>query len=357
MKAKILLGATALLCGHHAFAVSTTGNEPPTPVQSPHVTWVSGLTVMACQTSAHSEHVCGHSDMPVSVGYVQRIIPGNFLAINGATWIVQSINRYSICGFTAGSKAILCQQINLLKTRSKFEINYVDGALYFSLIGRIPDTNDTTVSEFATRFTTALASASDALQRSLSHTAIKSARPTTELPQSVMIPGEGGGTCNYGDEEYECSPSPGRPDEPGGGADNGGAGNGAAPAVGDAPATPPPTPTSSTCIPGPITVCITRPPPPPLVDPVDPPPPLPSQPPISFCGTFGLFCPSNDPPIQNSGPYEERVKQCEFDYEMDLDECQAYRMASDARSYRACKERAAVKLSNCLTKARGKSGD
>lgn len=117
---------------------------------------------------------------------------------------------------------------------------------------------------------------------------------------------------------------------------------------------PPVNQSGQNCVAGPITICTIKPPPP---DPfMDPDPFKPVSPPSinwSLCSVFGIFCTAQEPlPKPQPHTSDEQVALCMEQYDADMDECRAYRRATDARTYRACKERAANYLSQCLKQAR-----
>lgn len=292
-------------------AVNNVALQPPI-----QVLWKSGLNLEICTFEKPSRTLCGKTRMPASVGKVKKIYQGNFVSAETVSWLVISHGSASVCGFGENPKKVSCAKIKSFENVDDFNIEIRNSAYHFSFSLNSLARRKNELQAFAHYFIRSAASAASEV-----HSLLSKKKATVNSPDPDSIEEEPIRPMAMAEEE-EC-PVDSQCDAGDGGGESGGGGGGGGMPI----------------------IIITAPPvisPPPI-----PMNPAPSQPIpyVPLCELLNNCVPAKV--IRNPELYEERMARCMVNYEIDMDECQAYSRAMDKRSVMACRSRAATRLAEC----------
>ncbi|MBB3122068.1 hypothetical protein [Pseudoduganella violacea] len=95
-----------------------------------HVFWQSGLNVKICQEKTPSR-ACEETEMPAELGSIKQVIVGKFTRMSNTTWIAVSSKGFALCLFGNNSLTTACRRIAVPKNVSEYEIESIDGMLFF----------------------------------------------------------------------------------------------------------------------------------------------------------------------------------------------------------------------------------
>jgi hypothetical protein len=293
-----------------------------------------------CTQQKGASMACEPVTFPDKIGSPLKIISGNFVPSAKASWIMLSAdNKISVCVLSLGSTSAICRRFTSKKL-ARVDLSKPDNSQgQISITYKAKpgvDLQRTNVAKIARRLTKKISLSQQSLANmiSLNTTVYRALDDDPEDEDDSNDPDNNQGGVGAGGEPPDGGDTP--PEDGSSGDPNpyDYAVNGV----------------STTCIPGPITVCITR-------TPVDPFDPIWTGPRLgqTWCQMFSIFCSATGEltsyPAKGSTQQEQEA-DCYAQWERDEDECKAYSKAMDWRSYNACKQRAMDYYQACLTKVR-----
>lgn len=364
----LLVGLACGLCASALAGekIGTAALRKETP--SLKLKWVNGLDVSVCSSLSGK---CAELKMPKSVGLPTKVIVKRFIPAIPLSWLAINSSQVHLCTIGRAEPTVHCVRISDDFVGLDLDVNEAEGThnLRWSVQGALKTDRKFALSnDLITSFGKARSQLT-LLNESTKRTEMKvSATKASGIAPvlAVIASGEGGcGTDEEGEIECEGGDGGGGGEVAGGGSGGGGGESGQIPI----PLPPPPLPVPAL-----------------PVDPYEPTDPnapivIISRPPADetpwYCRLFGLFCPGESAPVVPTSPpppnpippseptaptsqepipryregYEEAIKQCEINYNADMDECNAYFGAFGSQTWLACKGRAGENNASCIRNA------